>query len=160
MHPGHALPPAFGLNRERAGIGNCCNGCLCYSILGPVLVLIYEYIAFALLMEVPNSQDLEYYAIFSQLLLLLLLSAAEGFNRTKLKLVTDGKAPDVDCGSAKANILAYFGSYVVALLTPSVLRELLPIGSSLYPAISFLSFVFGLWVLAALPAQVRITLPA
>ena len=49
-------PLAFGLNRERAGIGNCCNGCLCYSVLGPVLVLIYEYIAFALLMEVPNSQ--------------------------------------------------------------------------------------------------------
>ena len=98
-------------------------------------------------------------------MLRLVLSAAEGFNRTKLKLVTDGKTPDVDCGSAKANILAYFGSYLVALfllvvwLTPSVLRGLgLGLGfSSLYPAISFLSFVFGLWVLAALPAQVRIT---
>ena len=35
-------PFAFGLNRERAGLGKCCPSCLCYTILIPVLVLIAE----------------------------------------------------------------------------------------------------------------------
>jgi len=162
-------PLAFGLNRERAGLGNCCAGCLCYSILGPVLVLLYEFIA-ALCLDTIFSdfwRYAEYYAFFSQLLLLLLLSAAEGFNRTKLKLVTDGKTPDVDCGSAKANIMAYFGCNVVAMfllfvcLIPDVTADLLgeldiPRSNRMSAAlaISFLFFMLGLWVLAALPAQV------
>ena len=166
-------PLAFGLNRERAGLGNCCAGCLCYSILGPVLVLLYEFIA-ALCLDTIFSdfwRYAEYYAFFSQLLLLLLLSAAEGFNRTKLKLVTDGKTPDVDCGSAKANIMAYFGCNVVAMfllfvcLAPDVTADLLgeldiPRSNRMSAAlaISFLFFMLGLWVLAALPAQVRGTL--
>ena len=31
-------PLAFGLNRERAGLGKCCGSCLCYGVLGSILM--------------------------------------------------------------------------------------------------------------------------
>lgn len=216
---------AFGLNRERAGIGKCCGSCLCYGVLGPILMLVYQFVAVLIAAKTidpmstacpETERPCSYYGyattqydpycgsycgqecqecrdrrenfmlcgFFSSMFpLLLLLSTAEGCNRTKLKLATEGKATDVSCGSATANILAYFGCNVAALflLFVCLAPELTVDGSYVYrssygssygygygtgrgsnrdtaalvSAISFVLFCCTQCVLAALSAQVR-----
>ena len=202
-------PFAFGLNRERAGLGKCCPSCWCYTMLIPVLVVIAEVIAVSSYASISSDcwrggddctlgespyciqrqrerqqysrgnyewvtedytectggrvgQNCEYDShsncrnwrnfktfsaiFFTQLIWALALSIVEGCNRTQLKLVTEGKAPNVDCRSATPNILAYLGSYVAAAF------------------LSVVSFGLGipvaLWVVAMLPAQVHETRPS